>query len=330
MQRRGERLVVYLDQNWISEITKTHIDGWTGKDKAYFEQLSSIIQLGVNGDRFACPTSSFHESEASFSSKVKYSLWSVAIEIGCGLAFNPSIYISHRQLVEAALEFTGQYAPSNPWWRVPFNRNPDAVVSNIPRDEILVHFSVEELAEEQKRLRDNIQTPVHQNYKETRLRQGLDYEKEVEYSKRQLFIDGYFGPIVALGLRGVVTPQWELLLNLAAGDFINRYLELMTICDQRGGVSVFLDSPQFSTVPFLSIRAKLLAADIARFPDRVSEPSLQDDFSIVATVLPYADVFATDNYISELIKQTHLGSEYDCRVFTMRQKEEMLEYLSTL
>ena len=44
----------------------------------------------------------------------------------------------------------------------------------------------------------------------------------------------------------------------------------------------------------------------------------------------YVDVFATENYIAELIKQTHLGSDHDCRVFTMRQKEDLLEYLSVL
>ena len=93
---------------------------------------------------------------------------------------------------------------------------------------------------------------------------------------------------------------------------------------------MFFVSPRFSNTPFLSIRSKLMAADIAHYPYLKPEPSLQDDFSIVATVLPYVDVFATDNYIAELIKQTRVGIEYDCRVFTMRQQGDMLEYLAEL
>ena len=159
MQRRGERPVVYLDQNWLSEITKAHIDGWTGKDTPYFEKLSSAIQSGVNKDRFACPTSTFHTSEASFSSKVKDSLRGVAEELGHGLVFNSHIDISHMQLVEAALEFSEQDSLRTPWWRVPFNREPYALASNFPSRGISVYLTLEAWAEEEKRLRDIIQTP---------------------------------------------------------------------------------------------------------------------------------------------------------------------------
>ena len=330
MQLRGKKPIVYLDQNWLSEITKAHIDGWKGGDKPYFEKLSSDIQAGVDKDRFVCPTSPFHESESSFNSKLYDPLWNVSEGLSRGLSFNSHTDISHKQLVGAALEFTGHLAPTNPWWRVPFNRDPDTSVSNIPRHEILVHLSVEELAEEQKRLRDNIQTPMYHKYKEMRRGYSLSYEDEVKYSKTQLFEEGYRGPMMALALPEVSAPGWDPLLTHIAWEQMNRYEELIRICDQRGGLDTFLDSPQFSKAPFLSIRAKLMAADIARFPRRKPEPSLQDDFSIVATVLPYADVFATENYIADLIKQTHVGSDYDCRVFTMRQKDDLLEYLSAL
>ena len=90
---------------------------------------------------------------------------------------------------------------------------------------------------------------------------------------------------------------------------------------------MFLDSPQFANSPFYSIYAKLRAADIVRFPDKEPEPSLLDDFQIIATVLPYTNVFATENYMAELIRQTRIDEEYGCRVFTMREKQEFLEYL---
>ena len=46
-----------------------------------------------------------------------------------------------------------------------------------------------------------------------------------------------------------------------------------------------------------------------------------------AFVLPHADMLATENYMAELIRQTGLDKEYDCRVYRMKQKEDLLNEL---
>ena len=147
---------------------------------------------------------------------------------------------------------------------------------------------------------------------------------------KQLFVEGYAGPLVAIGLPSVAESTLQPLYRQVSLELVERCKELINICDQDGGLGKFLNSPQFSKSPFISIYARLRAADIVRFPEQTPKPSQLDDYQIISTVLPYTNVFATENYMAQLIKQTRIDKEYDCRVFTMREKQEFLEYLMNL
>ena len=158
MKRRGSKPVVYLDQNWISNITKAHEESDTFSEKDYYMGLFSAIQEGVTNNRFVCPTSSFHESEASYGSRVKDSLWYVARLLSRELSFNSSIQVNQQQLLEAAAEFAKQDLPDTPWWTIPFNRDPDTQMDGLAENTIEVHISIDELVELHKSHRDGIQT----------------------------------------------------------------------------------------------------------------------------------------------------------------------------
>ncbi len=107
-------------------------------------------------------------------------------------------------------------------------------------------------------------------------------------------------------------------------------MHLLRIAERGRGLEAFVDSPQFSKVPFLSNYAKLLVADKMKCPDKRVEPSLQDDFRIAAMVIPYSKIFATENYLAELIKQTGISDEYDCEIYTMRQQQYLLDEITRL
>ena len=180
-QRRGDKPVVYLDQNWISNLTKSYMHDWNSSEKAYYQGLSSAIQEGVASGRFVCPTSSFHESEASYGSIVKNSLLYVASELSRGLHFNSPIHINHQQLLRAASEFAEQDVPDYPWWTVPFNRDPDCRLDASPEKTIQVHLSIDEFATEAKRIRDGAQITQYQAFKKERRQRNLGFEAEVDW-----------------------------------------------------------------------------------------------------------------------------------------------------
>ena len=145
-----------------------------------------------------------------------------------------------------------------------------------------------------------------------------------------LFHDFYLSPLEAIRPGQEKQPE---LNGLALADIAYRYKALIyvvRIAESWDRLLSFLDSSQFLRVPLLSNYAKLLEADKLKFPNRKVEPSLQDDFRIAAMVIPYSKVFATENYLAELIKQTGISEEYDCDIYTMRQKQDLLSEITRL
>ena len=330
MERQGRRPVVYLDQNWLSEITKAQIVGQPSKDKPYFGHLFSAIHARVSQSKLVCPTSDFHDTEASFSSELRAPIGYVSRSLSQGLSFNSWFQICHNQLVQAALEFVGQESPRAPWWRIPFNWDPAIPIQEAPDISKSEHPVMLEYMKEVKSIRDGPQTSLSREFKEERQRKNRCFEDEVDFGRIQIFRELHISPAegVVQGIFGGYDA--EPVFGLVALQAIGRFRQLKTICDQSGGMQKFIKSQQFRSAPFLSICAKLRAADIVNYPDHKPEPSLIDDFLIAATILPYSDMFATENYMAELIKQTHLQEEFGCSIFTMKQKKELLDELHSL
>ena len=58
--------VLYLDQAWASELAKAdNLPGWTHPDRGFYVELKRTIEELVVRDLLVCPTSEFHNQEAS-------------------------------------------------------------------------------------------------------------------------------------------------------------------------------------------------------------------------------------------------------------------------
>ena len=334
VQRHGNKPVVYLDQNWLSEITKAYLGPETGIDRSYFLELSHVIQQGVARDRFVCPTSYSHLDESSLSSRLNTDLRSVDNTLSRGISFNSHVDISHEQLLQAASAFARINVSSENWWRIPFNRDPDTSASMQPCSAggMEVFLTSAEMVDESRRVRNLVSGPLYHNYKEHRKRSNLSYPDEVKFNMVQLLRESYVGLDKGISLLGETPPGWEAFHWMTVHNQELRFEEIVQICRTRAvdGFKKFLSSEEFSATPFFSVRAKLMAADIVYNSCRAPEPSLLEDFTMVGTVLPYSNVFATENYIAELIRVTKLDRSFDCRVFTMRQKDDFLNLLSKI
>ena len=332
MQSLGKKPVVYLDQNWLSEITKAHLGSRTSIDKDYLIELSRVIQEGVSDDRFVCPSSEFHNEESERSISLYGDLKSTATALSRGLSFNLFSDIVHEQLLQQATKFVGLKWSAENWWRIPFNRNPDTPANLLPRlnDGVEVYVRFDLPVNEFRRMRDKVAAPIFQKYVEERKSFDLSYEDEVKHGMRLLMYENFNGVVDALSILG------EQLIDLiplhveTAQQQIERLEELGKLCNMGNGLQAFLSSEQFFAMPSFSIRAKLMAACVKYDSSHTPEPSLLDDFGIISTVLPYTDYLATDRYLAELIKKTKVGNDYGCQVFTMRQKDEFLNALCTL
>ncbi len=332
-QQRSQKKIIYLDQNWLSDLTKAvRLDGSSPVDKACFTQLYEVMQRAIAEDKIACPTSPHHMSESNFDSKRSADFRSVDNALSRGLSFNHSEQISHYQLLGAASRFAGVDFPVEPWWCLPFNRDPDTLDSTLPRSrtgiEVIVTFL--QWVSEERRLRDQIQGPMYREYKDFRRAFKLSYQDEVIFTIHQLFREGYFRLSDALAQLGDTPADFGEIYHTAVLRQFSWLMEIKGICELGAGLPAFVRSSEFANVPYLSIRAKLMAADIVRNGRRNPENSLSADFDIAATVVPYVDVFATENYLAELLRGTRVANDCECSVFTMRQKDEFLDYVSRL
>ena len=331
-KQRGQKKVVYLDQNWLSEMAKAHLDGDVRVDKTYFTELFQAIQRAIAEDKIVCPTSPLHESESNLSPRLNVDLRSMDYAISRGISFSPSAEICDKQLLEAASNFVGVQLPTAPWWRTPFNRDPDLPDSTFARAQstLEVFLTVQRLVDEDRRIRNEVTAPMYKQYKDGRAERNLPYPDEVEFSRFQLFREHYFVFDNAESVLKESCSDWDIVHSIVFRERQLRLTELWLVCGMAGGIAPFLSSSDFKNTPFLSIRAKLMAADIVHHGTRNPEGSLLADFDMAATVVPYVDVFATENYLAELLRKTGIAADYGCSVYTMRQKDKFLDLLSEL
>ena len=321
-KERSQKMVIYLDQNWLSDITKAvRLDGIPRVDKSYFTELYEVILRAIAEDKIVCPTSPLHMSKSNFDSRRNSDSRSVDNAISGGLSFNPSEQTSHNQLLEAVSQFTGVESSAKPGWRLPFNRDPDVPVSMIPRRrtgiEVIVTF--DEWVNEERRLHNQVGAAMYRKYKETRKAIYLSYQDEVKFSRCQLFREGYSGITEATCQLGETPAGFGEMYRMSVLQQLSRLMEIQQICETGAGLRAFMCSDEFHDAPYLTVRAKLMAADIVYHNNRNPESSLLTDFAIAATVAPYVDVFATENYLAELLRRTGVAGDYGCDVCTMRQ-----------
>jgi hypothetical protein len=92
----------------------------------------------------------------------------------------------------------------------------------------------------------------------------------------------------------------------------------------------FFVSPQLLDCLYIHIWASLMAADIFFYPDNKPAKSLFTDFDIMASVLPYVNAIATDGYIAQLIHNAGLLNRFSVHIFTIRQRQALVDYLQKL
>ena len=232
--------------------------------------------------------------------------------------------------------FAGIEQSPKPWWQIPFNRDPYLPDAALPKSKntVEVFITVPDLVERNRSVRKCVATPLYRQYKEGECEHGSPYVDKVRYSMIQLFHEQYCAfEDMELVFKQIYS-QADVECDPSLRDFINQrhgcLIQLARICYEKEDVAAFLNSSEYAATPFLSIRARLMAGDIVYHGSRKPENSLLDDFDIAATVIPYVDVFATENYLAELLRQTGVTKDYGCSVYTMRQKAEFLDYMSQL
>ena len=320
--------IVYLDQNFISNLAKAlYISGWKDSLADFYRELHDLLSDRTDRDILICPTSPFHREELELGYRVKEFLWHFVEQLGYGLSFKHSAEIMEHQIVTAARDYCGLPATQRSAWEFAFNRDPQVPVGRLSRPALLVSIPNSQEFNEYLRLSRTSVADEYRIYKAHCRGKRQAYADELEAQKKQLVLE-MFMPRPGLNTKPSKLEQFLNLLGLAG--VIKFHRSVYEILQHSTNPDGFFASRQLLDCPYIHIYASLMAADIFFYPDKEPTKSLFTDFEIMASVLPYVDILATDSYISQLIRNARLLDRFSLHIFTVKQRRALVAQLRRL
>ena len=331
--------IVYLDQNYLSNMAKARIGSIKDDDQAKFwHSLFDDLKKAVLADKIACPELEFQRHEASYDRRLEEPIRKVIDELSWGLKFHRSANILESQIDDAANNFLGkQLEKRDPWTKV-FKSNSQAAVESRMSDiwgiqgRINVHLSLpDEAVQHDRRLKaefaDTTVLPV--TYQKTCL--GWS---ELLLREKLSFICSFFGLsllqpdyISWLKRRCSGSPVARFAVNEHIADSVRvweRLTEIGICVKDTTTAANFLDSDELLNIPYIDTYCSIHAAINKYYPNRKIQQGDFYDIPILSTVLPHCDVVTTDSFMKEvLVNKLHFDGKYKARIFSATKADRL-------
>lgn len=318
---RPRKQVVYLDQNLLSNIAKAVLAKGAFKPEllVYRDLWNALLRL-IEADQIACPTSEFHEAEALYSPiRLRNEIDRVGFALSGGLGFRSWPYILESQARRALYRYMNRDGGAiDCTWEEAFQSDPDAPGTQGRRKAIYPdRLPSLELSRRIKQL-----YPAHARRIASDVRsQGMTFDQRLDYETGAVIRKFFLDPLAS---------SWERYFKAFSGqpvdsvDMVPAYpTNLFQLCLELGGDTDtflrFLLSEQFKAIPFVHIFCSLHAAMITT--SARPEPGDADDAMILATVVPYSDVVATDDAKKRLLERLGLNSVYGTSLFSAKRQQ---------
>lgn len=309
------KLIIYLDQNFVSNMAKAKFLGAPGLASRFQEYgaLYDLLKAHVDNDKVICPESLFHELETIEPNLAK-AAQTVVTRLSYGLRFRCPMEIIRFQAYRAAREFLNLHPEGTPQWQDAFEDNPHEPVQNrtIPLGTGKILLTIP--------WQIDTSPPKPDKYMNDRKAAGGkltwdDLQMRIREQKDGLIQCIYGNRIqkFSLGEGGLL---WETWQSLGAAQ-------------ER--LADFLKSDQLRNCPFIDIHCTLTAAMNC---ETNRQPSRGDalDTQIMAVVLPYCRIVATSKDMVALLHQTHLAGGAPKSFYSAKPPEvqEFAKWLAAL
>lgn len=276
MGKRTKKLVVYLDQNFLSEISKIGINK---KVRAEFKDVYDLLCRGFVDEKLVVPGSVLHDIESSLASHLKDGISKRLHHMGQVRLRRPE-EIRDRQAFEAFDGHLGLSTRDLLRPEVAFEDHPDQKVEPycVSVDAHMENLDLRSGRHAKSRRLEALRQRLIQT--RTTYQQQLEIEREAQ---RDSFIKDYCTWCRA------ITP--ERSQQLAA----------------------FTESDAFADIPLLKVEAHLYASILTRKPSRPIKPSDSTDIAALSAYAPYSDVVCTDAFMADQMQV--FVTEYDFKLF---------------
>jgi hypothetical protein len=290
MAKRTKKLLVYLDQNFISEMAKGPINE---RVKVEFSEIYELLHRGFVEEKLVAPQSLMHDVETSMAPHYKERTVSFQNYLGQVRLYR-SEEVANRQTDAAFQGFRGDSAAEVLKITDAFLQHPDQRVKlvNVIAD---AHLENVDFKRGRTRMGKRLES-----LRKSRIQEGVRFEAQlqIEYNDHR---DFYLKEMA----RALSMPVDDLDKDLIA----------------------FANGSQFKDVPAVDVAARLNASLLTNATREVKDSDAAD-IEILSTYLPYMDVFCTDTFMAEQLRMLGLDTKYQVDVFSA--KTASLNKLKTL
>lgn len=274
----SEKLIVYLDQNFISEIAKSETNPKVRKE---FSELFELLHRGFLEEKLVVPSSWFHDIETCLVPEFKEKIKEIQAYMGqVKLEHKENIYTF--QLGRAANDFLG-IANKPTDYTIAYHDDPDNILRfyNVSVD---MHLERSHNKEE----REELATKIDANREEIR---KVSYDVQLERE-----ISAYSSGFLS-------SNSWRV--NYLFNGDVEK-------------IKSFAVSDNFKGIPLVDIGSKLWARILTAHGNRKVQSGDSTDVEMISSYLPYVDVMAIDDFMANNVKALKLDKDYGTTIFTAK------------
>jgi hypothetical protein len=283
MTSRPRKLLVYLDQNFMSEMAKPAHGGV----RPDFRELYSVLQKGFWNEQLVVLRSSFHDVETSLAGPLKDAIRARRSTLG-HVDLASQWDIRESQIVASLHKFLGRHDGSPViCYDNAFEDEPDARVGHIDIN-VNMDWMHADAKEQRQRLAAELDT-VRQRILEHSISYDQQFRIEMDASRQN-----------------ALRPYYLRHHTAAAG-----------VTDEQYGQ--FVASNAFADVPVVWLDVALLTRLMTAHSTRTIKQGDVTDIDAMATYLPYCDVYGADRFMAEVARSLKVPERYNCHLFDSRK-----------
>ena len=279
MISRPRKLLVYLDQNFVSEMAKpTH-----ARVRPDFRELYSVLHEGFWNEQLVVLRSRFHDVETSLAGLLKDPIRKRRSTLG-HVDTASEWKIRESQIAASLHKFLGRH-DGNPviCHDDAFEVQPDTRVGHldITVDMNWAHVETKEKRQRQAAELDTVRQRIRDH--------SISYEEQFRIE-------------MAATRREELQPHNARIHVSSAG-----------VTDEQYGQ--FVASNAFAEVPVIWLEVALLTRVMTAHSNRAIKEGDMTDIDAMATYLPYCDVYGADRFTAEVGRSLKVPERYQCHLF---------------
>lgn len=280
MGKLTQKLSIYLDQNFISEIAKVKINPNVHQD---YKEIFDLIHEGFLEEKTFVPKSFFHKIETYMARELSERIGNYQSYMG-QISLHHDDTIEQFQLIRAAKNFLGESQKVEDWSSV-YVENPD---ERLKQFDITVDGGswLELFTQNNAKIVQSLSN-IKRNIANKNIKYITQYQCEME-AARNFFLH-YNTDKVAWLFKSDIEKIKEFV--------VSEYFE----------------------IPKYKIYSQIWAHLLTKYNKRIIKESDLMDINIISTYLPYVDVLATDTFMEGVIQELKLNEEYSTKVFSAKE-----------